>query len=137
MASYFGYKYIGTRTFSVETCDLTPGDYVLGGLSVIEGKDPMASHGVPDGPAPGGNAVELDEQRFGVAPQPNEQMNGRGLGMDLADIELTPEQREEYQIQMARREERKWIEDVLKERPKRMEKSLLRELWSCIIVDKK
>jgi amino acid transporter len=118
---YLTYKYVTPRSFSVKLDDLTPGDYVLGDLAVIEGEDPAASGAIvePDG-------QELEAQRWSAA-------SPKSLS---AEFEMSPELQEEYEMQQAHEEERKRIEEMLRLRPGRMERRLWRELWSCVVVDK-
>jgi amino acid transporter len=115
---YLTYKYVIPRSFSVKVDDLTPGDYVLGDLAVIEGEDPVAS-GAMDEP----DGQELEAQRWGAASP-------------KAEFELNPDLQEEYEMQQAHEEERKRIEEMLRRRPRRMERRLWRELWSCVVADK-
>ncbi|KAK7181055.1 hypothetical protein DPSP01_003596 [Paraphaeosphaeria sporulosa] len=118
---YLTYKYITPRSFSVKLDDLTPGDYVLGDLAVIEGEDPIASDAVvePDG-------YQLEAQRWSTASPK----------YASAEFEMSPDLQEEYEMQRGNEEERQRIEEVLLRRPERLERALWRELWSCVVADK-
>ncbi|KAJ4298149.1 hypothetical protein N0V90_006048 [Kalmusia sp. IMI 367209] len=121
---YLTYKYITPRSFSVDIRDLTPGDYVLGDLSVIEGEDPATVHGT-SGVMSETEGTELEAQRRSAA-------SPRDTGLEF---ELSPDLQEEYDMQQAREKERRRVEEILELRPQRMERRLLRELWSCVVAD--
>jgi amino acid transporter len=94
--------------------DLTPGDYVLGDIAVIESDKSTADLGA--------DGVELD------VPGPPRDAN--------AEFEMGPEL-ENYNAQLAQERERNRIAEILEQRPRRLERSLIRELWSCVVADKK
>ena len=113
---YLTYKYITPRSFAVDVRDLTPGDYVLGDIAVIEG-DVADGEFEPDG-------TELEAQRQGPS-SPKDVSAEFDMSYDL----------EEYETRRAQEEERGRIEEILERRPKRMEKRLAKELWSCVIAN--
>lgn len=112
---YLTYKYITPRSFAVDVRDLTPGDYVLGEIAVIEG-DIADGEFEPEGP-------ELEAQRWDTGSPKDVSAE-----FDIYDLE-------EYETRRAQQEERRRIEEILERRPKRMERRLARELWSCVIAD--
>ncbi|KAL1605163.1 hypothetical protein SLS60_004706 [Paraconiothyrium brasiliense] len=122
---YLTYKYITPRSRAVQCIDLTPGDYVLGDLAVIEGEDPTAD-GHANGAVFNPDGTEMESQRWGTTP-PNH--------VDT-EFEMSDDQLDEYEAQKAHEQQRRGIEEVLGRRPRRIERNLLRELWSCVIADK-
>ncbi|KAJ4355767.1 uncharacterized protein N0V89_003787 [Didymosphaeria variabile] len=122
---YFTYKYITPRSRAVQIIDLTPGDYVLGDLAVIEGEDPTTDRSAsaavlqPDG-------YQIEAQRWSAASPKH----------ISTELEMSHDLLEEYEARKAHEEQRRRIQEVLRRRPGRMERSLLRELWSCVVADK-
>ncbi|KAL5438880.1 hypothetical protein PMIN05_005597 [Paraphaeosphaeria minitans] len=118
---YLTYKHITPRSFSVKFDDLTPGDYVLSDLAVIEGEDPIVSGAMVEF-----DSYQLEAQRCSTASPKH-----------VSDeFEMSLDAQEEYEMQRAHEEERRRIEEVLVRRPERMERPLWRELWSCVVADK-
>ncbi|KAF1964189.1 amino acid transporter [Bimuria novae-zelandiae CBS 107.79] len=115
---YLTYKYITPRSFAVDVRDLTPGDYVLGDLAAIEGENPTAD-GEPEG-------TKLEAQRWSTASP----------GTASAESGMSSDMQEQYEMQRANEEARRQVVEILERRAKRMERSLLRELWSCVVADK-
>ena len=111
---YLSYKYITPRSFAVDVRDLTAGDYVLGDIADIE-----TEHLTID---PEADGLQLD-----VPPSPKDA---------TAELDMGPEL-EEYQTRLAQQEENARIIEILQRRPRRLERSLIRELWSCVVADKK
>lgn len=118
MIFYLTYKFITPCTRSVKLYELTAGDYVLGDLSTIEGQDPVSGASEEDG-------TELEAHRDSTATP---HTFDTGLGINT-------EEQEAYEAKQALEQERRGIEAILERRPLRMPRSLLRELWSCIIAD--
>lgn len=131
---YLSYKYISPRSFRVELCDLTPSDYIPENLASASGYVTTAPSppGAPD-PAALPRAVELEVKHCSFASPDVEAGQERHAGVEV--MELTPDQLDEIEEKEAIAEQRIRIVNVLKKRPKRMERPLWRELWSCLVKD--
>ncbi|KAF1961896.1 hypothetical protein CC80DRAFT_463405 [Byssothecium circinans] len=134
---YLTYKYVTPRSFSVDIRDLTPNDYVLGDIAVIEGEDPLHASPNPNhGHRPSEattahqDVIEMEEQRWRTESPKNDEYGIAGGGMEPS-LDIL----EEMEAQRARVEEKKRVQEILERRPKRMERRLGRELWSCLVVD--
>lgn len=213
MILYLVYKYIAPGSIAVDVRDLTPSDYVLADLSLMEGENAKSredfSSPVPPSPraqpysslpsAAGGasatnqqtpleNRTNLNrDSDVDVELQATGADAGLGLNLNLTplstndynhghtrtsnsfntfsppndsdfpnhfparpprtfaevnmdsdagmEMEISAELMEELEAQRAREEERARINAVLEKRPRRMQRGLARELWSCLVAD--
>ncbi|KAF2634637.1 hypothetical protein P280DRAFT_413354 [Massarina eburnea CBS 473.64] len=137
---YLSYKYITPRSFSIDIRDLTPADYVLGDLAFIEGENPLSPTQTKHSHSPNTDSfhhaseatmhhdvIGMEAQRWSTE-LPENYDSGYGGGMELSVAE-------EREAQSAQAEERRRVQEVLERRPRRMERRLVRELWSCLVAD--
>jgi amino acid transporter len=57
------------------------------------------------------------------------------FGFGNGSMGLSADMAEEIAAQRARIEERDRVNEILERRPRRMERKLARELWSCLVAD--
>lgn len=124
---YLGYKYIHPRSSSVDLRDLTVEDYVLEDLSTIELEGPSA---IPPVQFHLVDAHEMASPVDGIAESSSK------AGQPYASVEVSQEYHEESGVQNAARQERERIAQILRRRPRRLERGVWREIWSFVVADK-
>ncbi len=137
---YFSYKYIHPRSSRVDLRNLTVEDYVLEDLSKIEleGPDSRLSMNTMSSPYPV-HSHELDVPPHSDIVSPTGTYDSPFFAKEDArysSYEMSPEAQEEAEAQDARRKERERIAQILRRRPKRLERGVWRELWSFVVADK-
>ena len=139
---YLSYKYIYPRSTRVDLRNLTVEDYVLEDLSKIEYEDSASSTtaaAAPPSPYPP-KSYELDAQTDIVSPMsPTFESpfhNHKEETYISGVVELSAEAQEEAEAEDARQRERERIAQILRRRPKRLERGVWRELWSFVVTDK-
>jgi yeast amino acid transporter len=119
---------------------LTPGDYILGDLGEIHTNHKV--HAYPSSvnrrPSESWNSIVLQEvshlerQRSWSTFSPKEIIISESLDFDS---EIDPDLQEELEAKRARIQERKRVHQILERRSKRLQRGVLRELWSCFVED--
>ncbi|PVI08350.1 hypothetical protein DM02DRAFT_621234 [Periconia macrospinosa] len=131
---YLTYKYITPHSVSVDIRDLTSGDYILGDLAVMEGQDPESLKMHPNDRRLSEPITSvLDHDLIEMSPVHRSSITHTSsfFPNTVSDEEIDIEE----MTNQARKEERKKIREILESRPSRMQRSLARELWSCVVAD--
>ena len=128
---YLSYKYIYPRSPRVDLRNLTVEDYVLEDLSKIEREDPNLTASISPYPP---ESHELDAQTDIVSPTGTFESPFKEEA--YISVELDSEAQEEAEMQDAINKERERIAQILRRRPKRLERGVWRELWSFVVTDK-
>ncbi|KAF1995487.1 hypothetical protein P154DRAFT_580794 [Amniculicola lignicola CBS 123094] len=137
LSCYYGYKFT-KGSCRVDIRRLTSDQYVIGDLSIIERNAPPKHDRKPSDSGDSyqdPDAFELESPRDSRLPD----LKGKKAVVETNSEsrgELTDEMREEMKAEMARKEERRGVVEILRRRPKRMDRGFWRELWSFVIVDK-
>ncbi|KAJ4363567.1 hypothetical protein N0V83_009863 [Neocucurbitaria cava] len=129
---YLSYKYIHPRSSRVDLRNITVEDYVLEDLSTIELEGPTSIPPVPRYPL---GSHELDAQTDIVSPTGTFVSPFKEEPV-WSSVEMSSDMQEEVEAQDARRRETERIAQILRRRPKRLERGVWRELWSFVVTDK-
>lgn len=129
---YLSYKYIHPRSTRVDLRNVTVEDYVLEDLSTIELEGPSSAPSVPRYPQ---GSHELDAQTDIVSPTGTFESPFKEE-QAYVSVEMTSDMQEEIEAQDARTKEIERIAQILRRRPKRLERGVWRELWSFVVTDK-
>ncbi|KAF1847508.1 uncharacterized protein K460DRAFT_392847 [Cucurbitaria berberidis CBS 394.84] len=127
---YLSYKYIHPRSSCVDLRNITVEDYVLEDLSTIEFEGPLSTSPVPHYPL---GSHELEAQTD-MSPTATSESPFKEEHM-YASIEMSSDMQEEIEAQDARRKETERIAQILRRRPKRLERGVWREIWSFVVTD--
>ncbi|KAF2831684.1 hypothetical protein CC86DRAFT_431605, partial [Ophiobolus disseminans] len=125
---YLGYKYILPRSTSVDVRDLNVEDYVLEDLSTIELEGPSSVPPLRLHPIESHElATQADNEVAGSSSKGEQRYTSVGV---------VPEDQGEMGVQNATEEERDRVAQILRRRPKRLERGAWREIWSFVVTDK-
>ncbi len=130
---YLSYKYIYPRSSRVDLRNLTLEVYVLEDLSTIELESPLPTQPTLRYAM---ESHELAVQMGGIVSPTSTVENSHKEEQTCVNVELSTEVQEEIEAQDARREAKERISQILRGRPKRLERGVLRELWSFVVTDK-
>jgi amino acid transporter len=107
--------------------------YVLEDLSTIELESPLPTQPTLRYAM---ESHELAVQMGGIVSPTSTVENSHKEEQTCVNVELSTEVQEEIEAQDARREAKERISQILRGRPKRLERGVLRELWSFVVTDK-